>query len=101
MRNEYKMVCETPCYIDENNDSRENPYRLTVAVKEDGEVWLLAEGNGCGNDLILDEGDEAWKDMDSVALRENAAELLASGYEEAADWVLARAIDVELAEEEA
>ncbi len=94
MRAGCKMVCSRPCYVDANNAARFNPYRLTVAVREDGAVALLAEGNGNGDDLLLDEGAEEWAHLDADALRDNAEELRAAGFVEAADWIAERAEEV-------
>ena len=52
MTNRIKIKAETPCYI---HDSTFNPYRLTPYVTTNGEVWLEAEGNGAGDDIMLED----------------------------------------------
>ena len=67
--NNIKVKASTPCY--------ENGITLTPYVTDDGEVWLASEGNGCGDDVMLedirgwavDEISAKWSDIDLDALR--------------------------------
>lgn len=56
MTNEIKIKAETPCYIN-SADTCGNPYRLTPYVAANGEIWLAAEGNGCADDIMLEDID--------------------------------------------
>lgn len=77
------------------DDTCGNPYRLTPYVNEDGEIWLASEGNGCGDDVMLEditgltntEICERWKDVDLDALRADADEIRAAGDADNADWI--------------
>lgn len=95
MTNEIKIKAETPCYIN-SADTCGNPYRLTPYVAADGEIWLAAEGNGCADDIMLEDIDgwaaddinEKWGDIDLNALRVGADEI-AAGDSDAADYIRA------------
>ena len=84
---------KTPCYINKNDDCG-NPIRLTPYVKG-GEVWLASEGNGCGNDIVLEdlsgwtdrEIDGTWCDIDLAALRVGADEIESAGDKDSADYI--------------
>ena len=92
MTNRIKIKAETPCYI---HDGTFNPYRLTPYVATNGEVWLEAEGNGAGDDIMLEdisgwpkeEINEKWGDIDLEALLDGADEIEDGGDEEAADYI--------------
>ena len=90
--NNIKVKASTPCYA--------NGIMLTPYVTDDGEVWLASEGNGCGDDVMLedisgwtvDEIDDKWSDIDLDALRVGADEIGAVD-EDAADYIRAWASD--------
>lgn len=88
-----KIICSTPCYDAENDES--NPYTLTLYVADNGAIMLGAAGNGCGNDLAL-ENIDGWSDadineqfrrIDTNSLAKNAQELRAAGFGAEADYV--------------
>lgn len=79
-----------------DEDTCGNPYRLTPYVTDNGEIWLHAEGNGCGDDIALyDLGgwshDELVReyglDLDIDAMREDADEIESAGDADSADWL--------------
>ena len=84
--NDIKIKASTPCYV--------NGITLTPYVTNDGNVWLAAEGNGCGDDIMLedisgwtvDEINDKWHNIDLNALRAGADEI-ASVDEDAADYI--------------
>ena len=94
MTNEIKIKAKTPCYIN-SEDNSGNPYRLTPYVAVDGVIWLAAEGNGCGDDIMLDdicclapeEINDKWGDIDLDAIRVAADEIAEAGENESADWL--------------
>lgn len=84
--NNIKIKATTPCY--------EYGITLTPYVTEDGEIWLASEGNGCGNDITLEdingwtaeEINAKWSDIDLDALRAGADEIAAAD-EDAAEYI--------------
>ena len=84
--NNIKIKATTPCY--------ENGITLTPYVTEDGEIWLASEGNGCGDDIMLEdtngltaeEINAKWSDIDLDALRAGADEIAAAD-EDAAEYI--------------
>lgn len=86
--NNIKVKASTPCYV--------NGITLTPYVTYDGEVWLASEGNGCGDDVMLedisgwtaDEINAKWSDIDLDALRVGADEI-ESVDKDAADYIRA------------
>ena len=91
-----KVKASTPCYA--------NGITLTPYVTDDGYIWLASEGNGCGDDVMLedisgwtvDEINAKWSDIDLDALRVGADEI-GSVDEDAADYIRAWASDCGLA----
>ena len=87
-----KVKASTPCHVD--------GMTLTPYVTDDGEVWLASEGNGCGDDVMLedisgwtvDEINAKWSDIDLDALRVGADEIAAAD-EDAAEYIRAWARD--------
>lgn len=83
----------TPVYVKDNDIN--NPYRLTPYVADNGEIWLAAEGNGCADDIMLedivgwtaDDINERWGDIDLNALRADADEIDAAGDADTADYI--------------
>lgn len=88
-----KIICDEPCYIAENDEH--NPYRLTLYVADNGAIMLGAAGNGCGNDIPLEDINgwsdadinEQFRHIDTNALARNAEELRLSGFADEADYV--------------
>ena len=88
-----KIKATTPCHIN-RADTCGNPYRLTPYVAAEGEIWLAAEGNGCADDIKLedigswtaDEINNQWSDIDLDALRAGADEIAAAD-EDAAEYI--------------
>jgi len=72
-----------------------NEYVLTPYVKENGEIWLKAEGNGAGDDIMLkdligltdEEIAEEYGEFDLDAMRADADEVEAAGDHDAAEWL--------------
>ena len=93
--NNIKVKASTPCYV--------NGITLTPYVTDDGEVWLASEGNGCGDDVMLEdingwteeEINAKWSDIDLDALRVGADEIAAAD-EDAAEYIRAWASNCEL-----
>ena len=91
-----KVKASTPCYA--------NGITLTPYVTDDGYICLASEGNGCGDDVMLedisgwtvDEINAKWSDIDLDALRVGADEI-GSVDEDAADYIRAWASDCGLA----
>ena len=88
IENNIKVKASTPCYA--------NGMTLTPYVADDGEVWLASEGNGCGDDVMLedirgwavDEINAKWSGIDLDALRDGADEIGAVDEDEA-DYIRA------------
>ena len=93
--NNIKVKASTPCYV--------NGITLTPYVTDDGEVWLASEGNGCGDDVMLEdisgwteeEINAKWSDIDLDALRVGADEIGAAD-EGAAEYIRSWASNCEL-----
>ena len=93
--NKIKVKATTPCYVD--------GMTLTPYVADDGEVWLASEGNGCGDDVMLEdisgwteeEINAKWSDIDHDALRVGADEIGAAD-EGAAEYIRSWASNCEL-----
>lgn len=94
-RDNARHVCDEPCYIDEKSSTPDNPYRLTLYIADNGAIGLAADGNGCGDDIWLEDVD-GWSDadinreyrkLDHNALVRNIDELRAAGFEDEADWL--------------
>jgi len=72
-----------------------NEYVLTPYVKENGEIWLKAEGDGAGDDVMLkdltgmtdDEIAEEYGEFDLDAMRANADEIKTAGNLDAGNWL--------------
>ena len=62
-RENARHVCAEACYIDENSSTPDNPYRLTLYIANNGAIGLAADGNGCGNDIDVEDVD-GWSDAD-------------------------------------
>lgn len=95
-------------YINDD-DTCGNPYRLTPYVKDNGEIWLAAEGNGCADDIALndlggwthdDVEREYGFDLDIDLMREDADEIEASGDKDSADWLRSWLDDYEVLKNE-
>ena len=80
-----RHICAEPCYIADNDDN--NPYRLTLYIADNGAIMLGADGNGCADDIPLEDID-GWSDadinstyrkLDHNALVRNIDELRAAG----------------------
>lgn len=84
-----------PVYINKN-DATGNPCRLTPYINDKHEIWLHAEGNGCGDDeMLLDV--EGWTEakivreygeFDLDAMRKDAEEMREDGHHDEADWLV-------------
>ncbi len=94
-RENARHVCAEACYIDENSSTPDNPYRLTLYIANNGAIGLAADGNGCGNDIDIEDVD-GWSDadinskyrqLDHNVLVRNIDELRAAGFEADADWL--------------
>lgn len=91
MNKEYKTA--VPCYVADND--AQNPYRLTLYIADNGAIMLAAEGNGCGNDIELEDIDgwsdadinERFRHIDTNALAKNVQELRDAGFPDAAEYV--------------
>lgn len=92
-RDNARWISEAPCYIADNDDH--NPYRLTLYIADNGAIMLAADGNGCGNDIALEDID-GWSDADineqyrhinTTALARNVEGLRAAGFADEADYV--------------
>lgn len=96
VRENADFVCEEPCYVEQNSKTPDNPYRLTIYINKDGVVMLGAEGNGCGNDRMLDniydnEDErivEEYAGFDLNVMYLNAYELRKAGFVLEADYVV-------------
>lgn len=82
-------MSDAPCY------TADSGYSLTLYVADNGAIMLAAEGNGCGDDIMLD-GIDGWSDADINEqyrllnldqLRDDAAALREAGREDDADWL--------------
>ena len=88
-----KIICSEPCYNAGNDEH--NPYTLTLYVADNGAIMLGAAGNGCGNDLALEDIDgwsdadvnEQFRRIDTNSLAKNAQELRAAGFDAESDYV--------------
>ena len=88
-----RIVCAVPCYVADNDAN--NPYSLTLYIADNGAVMLGASGNGCGNDIPLDDIDgwsdadinERFRNIDTNALAANVTELRDAGFATEADYV--------------
>ena len=89
------ITTTTPVYTNEN-DTCGNPFSLTPYVNDRGEIWLASDGNGAGNDVMLqdlcgwsrdDVEREYGSDIDIDAMRKDADEIEASGDADNADWL--------------
>ena len=82
-------MSDAPCY------AADSGYSLTLYVAENGAIMLAAAGNGCGDDIMLDDIN-GWSDADINEeyrmlnldqLRDDAAALREAGREDDADWL--------------
>lgn len=88
-----KIICSRPCYIADNDTH--NPYRLTLYIADNGAVMLGASGNGCGDDIPLEDIDgwsdadinERFRNIDTNALAANVTELRDAGFTTEAGYV--------------
>ena len=84
-----------PVYVSKD-DTTGNPYRLTPYINEKHEIWLHAEGNGCGDDVMLEdvEGKDEVEiarengEFNLDAMHEFAEEIRKSGFVDEADWLV-------------
>ena len=84
-----KIMTSTPVYMTDDGMT------LTPYVNEDGEIWLASRGNGCGDDVMLqdivgwneDEIAAEYEDLDLAAMRADAEEIRDAGDSETADWL--------------
>jgi len=91
MNKKYKTA--VPCYVADNDTH--NPYRLTLYIADNGAIMLSAEGNGCANDVELEDIDgwsdadinEQFRHIDTNALAENVKELRNAGFPNEAEYV--------------
>lgn len=90
-----KIKTSKAVYINDD-DTCGNPYRLTPYVNDVGEIWLASEGNGCGDDIVLNDlggwtHDDIERDygldLDIDTMREDADEIEAAGDADNADWL--------------
>ena len=89
-----KFRASAPCYINAA-DTCGNPYRLTLYIADNGAIMLAAEGNGCGDDFMLEDIDgwsdadinERFRHIDTNALAQNVEELREAGFTAEADYV--------------
>lgn len=89
----YKFKATTPCYIADNDVN--NPFRLTLYIADNGAIMLASEGNGCGDDIPLEDIDgwndadinEQFRHIDTNALATNVNELRDAGFPDEADYM--------------
>ena len=85
----YLWISDTPCY------SEARGYSLTLYVADNGEIMLAAEGNGCADDIPMDDIDgwsdadinEQYRSLNLDQLRDDASSLRESGRDDDADWL--------------
>lgn len=72
-----------------------NGHTLTPYVNDKGEIWLASEGNGGGNDVMVEDVDawaaeeivETYAGLNVDAMRAAAMEFLMDGCTDAANWL--------------
>lgn len=103
-----KIMTSRPVYNSDNHSDSpycsSNPYTLTPYLRDDGELWMAARGNGAADDVIINDVDgmsneeiiEIYGNIDIDAMRDDAKEIQAVD-NDAAEWLLAWCDRVELA----
>lgn len=82
-------MSDTPCY------SEAGGYSLTLYVASDGMIMLGADGNGCADDIVLDDINgwddadinEEYRMLDLDQLRDDANAMREAGRDDDADWL--------------
>ena len=62
-----------------------NPYREYLAIDEDGNLWVVNEGQGCATPVQLDE--DIMKVIDNDRIKKMLESAIQEGWTEAAEWI--------------